>query len=1011
MDNNIDKLIWIEAQDFYDGTVDVERIAPLPEASQGKILTAIQLKNHWLSYSFIIHEDGWFSYDLWMRYATICPSTEFNFYINNKPVSIEFPVPPTETYFAPLEWVKINRVDLPKGQHELKVEFVSGVLHPDVFVLVRDSSFITDGKADAKINGETTSLEEDLSEFTKDRLWIEETPRSGVPLGGIGTGKVEIARDGVFTNITINNNQEAPIYNAPGCFFAFREKTEDGITAKILQKSSPYDLPRTSRIEYRGEFPITKVTYEDPEISSILNLEAFSPVIPHDTENSNIPGIIFSFKISNPTAKTVSASLLFSWENLLNCGGWAKQPNPAGEDNIKQVYQFPYFVWNNRTGNKQSLLSENGLTGLTFSSSEDHDNKISSGDYTLACDCRDADVTVLPSWNVEEKPDRLWRDFKNSGKLMEKDEPKPTGSEGIHHPAGAVCAGVNIEPKSEKQLTFVLSWYLPRLIDWNGLNWGNAYAKRFSGSSQVAHYLIDNKDQFAAQTRELPRVIHDSSLPEWLKTKLMDDMFPMISCSWYTADGKFSVNEAPTMMHGCLGTMDQRLSSHSIYTLFYPDLDEIELDLFRQWQHEDGLVTHDLGHGVFCKKDSVAAVWPDIASSFALQVYKHYLYTGNEVFFKTFYPHLKKAVEWQKKLDEDGDGIAELKPGRGTTYDSYYWYGASTFVASLWLATLRVAQRAAELMNDQVFAQECADLYEKVGESMIDSLWTGSYFRNYREITGQKRICDNCFVGQLAGQWFMHLIDEGYQVPEEMVKKSIASMKKMNVELPGHLAISDETTPDGKLEWSAVSFIQYAETYYACLAIYNDMVDEGLQCLKKIHNVCYNINQHPWKTYLTYFAKNGKPTGLPWYMTNTASWFALNALTGFHYDAVRGSITIAPHLATGEKHMKLPLFSPLFWSWLDYEKNENGEIFNIIPIKRTGYNHPPDFRFFITYVSSENIINQIYCNGEILTDYVFDNTTGKLILSFKLNIEEKQCIQIRANCKSLNDRAASHYER
>jgi len=994
MNKSSDDVIWIEAQNFYDGSISDKCVTPFPEASQGTFLTAIQLKGYWMSYSFVIHEDGWFSYDLWMRYATICPSTEFNFYINNEPVSIEFSVPPTETYFAPFEWVKIGQVNLPKGQHELKVKFISGVLHPDVFVLTIDSSFITDGNADAKIKGETTFIEEDLSEFTRERLWIEETPRSGVPLGGIGTGKVEIAKDGVFTNITTNNNQEAPIYNAPGCFFAFREDTENGIAAKILQKSSPYKLPQIDQLEYYGEFPTSKITYKDSEISSVLNLEAFSPIIPNDTENSNIPGVIFSFEISNPTGKPISASLMFSWENLLNCGGWARQPNPAAENNIKQVYQHTYFAWSNRTGNKQSLFSENGLEGLTFSSSEDHDDKISSGNYTLACDCQDADVTVFPSWNVEENPDRLWQDFQNSGKLMVNDKLGHVGNEENYHSAGAVCAKINIDPKSRKQVTFVLSWYQPQLIDWNGFDWGNNYTKRFSSSSQVAHYLINNKDKLTAQTQELPQVIHNSTLPEWLKTKLMDDMFPLVTCSWYTADGKFSVNEAPTRMHGCLGTMDQRLSSHSIYTLFYPDLDKIELDLFRQWQHEDGLITHDLGHGVFCKKDAVPSVWPDIASSFVLQVYKHYLYTGDEVFFKTFYPHLKKAVEWQKNLDEDGDGIAELKPGRGTTYDSYYWYGSSAFVASLWMTTLRVAQRAAELMNDWGFAQECADLYEKVSKNMIDLLWTGSYFRNYREITGLKRSCDNCFVGQLAGQWFMHLIDEGYQVPEEMVKKSINTMKKMNIELPGHLAISDETTPDGKLEWSASSFIQYAETYYACLAIYNDMVDEGLQCLKKIYNVSYNINQHPWKTYLTYFAKNGKSTGLPWYMTNTASWFVLNALTGFHYDAVKCSLTINPHLAAGEKHVKLPLFSPLFWSWLDYKKNKNGEIFNIIPIKQTEYNHLPDFRVFITHVPPESIINQICCNGKALTDYDFDNTTGKLMLSFNINLKEKQCIQI-----------------
>src|SRR5689334_8275133 len=34
---------------------------------------------------------------------------------------------------------------------------------------------------------------------------------SGVPLGGIGAGKIEFCRDGRFTNVTINNNLDSPI--------------------------------------------------------------------------------------------------------------------------------------------------------------------------------------------------------------------------------------------------------------------------------------------------------------------------------------------------------------------------------------------------------------------------------------------------------------------------------------------------------------------------------------------------------------------------------------------------------------------------------------------------------------------------------------------------------------------------------------------------------------------------------------------------------------------------------
>src|SRR5947207_5753085 len=65
-------------------------------------------------------------------------------------------------------------------------------------------------------------------------------PSGGVPLGGIGTGKVELLPDGTLGNLTLNNNWERPIAELPGSFFAVRATAGEKTTARVLALRSPY---------------------------------------------------------------------------------------------------------------------------------------------------------------------------------------------------------------------------------------------------------------------------------------------------------------------------------------------------------------------------------------------------------------------------------------------------------------------------------------------------------------------------------------------------------------------------------------------------------------------------------------------------------------------------------------------------------------------------------------------------------------------------------------------------
>src|SRR5689334_8094794 len=59
---------------------------------------------------------------------------------------------------------------------------------------------------------------------------------SGVPLGGIGAGKIEFCADGRFTNVTTNNNLDCPITDGLARTPLF-PRIKEGAEGSVLENS------------------------------------------------------------------------------------------------------------------------------------------------------------------------------------------------------------------------------------------------------------------------------------------------------------------------------------------------------------------------------------------------------------------------------------------------------------------------------------------------------------------------------------------------------------------------------------------------------------------------------------------------------------------------------------------------------------------------------------------------------------------------------------------------------
>jgi uncharacterized protein (DUF608 family) len=165
-----------------------------------------------------------------------------------------------------------------------------------------------------------------------------------LPLGGIGTGNIEIGADGQLVNWQLFNN----LRNGQ---VPFHFAVKSGKTAKLLQTAGGPDWPRVNRIEMNGEYPVATLRYVDEELPVKVELEAFSPFAPLGAELSSLPLNVYKFRLHNPTNEPQTVSLA------------ALMTNPVGYAAIGEIQECSHP---NFGANVNEVFQAGQATGLFF---------------------------------------------------------------------------------------------------------------------------------------------------------------------------------------------------------------------------------------------------------------------------------------------------------------------------------------------------------------------------------------------------------------------------------------------------------------------------------------------------------------------------------------------------------------------------------------------------------------------------------------------------------------------
>lgn len=719
----------------------------------------------------------------------------------------------------------------------------------------------------------------------------------GMPVGGICAGHVHLGGDGklwhwdIFNVIYCSGSNgdryvKPPLPASP---------LEQGFALKILRdgKTETFVLDKTGfpDIRFRGEYPIGRVEYSGKSIPVAVSLEAFSPFIPLNEDDSGLPATLLNYTVKNVSDRPLEATL----------SGWLQNA---------VAIQIPH---GDRT-RRNRVIAGQGFTFLEC--------------YAVKPDTSAARADVpVEDWNTLEQR----HDFGTMGlalygapaeiaeaEVKRKDLPNsspasPSSSASLPDDSaliGLLGRKLALAPGASATVTFAVTWHFPNLVvDAKMEDRGRWYANKFHSANAVAHYLGDNLQPLSTQTRLWRDTWYDSSLPYWFLDRTFLNTGILASSTAYRfSTGRFYGWEG---IGSCAGTCTHVWHYAHAPARLFPALERAARELNdynpKVGFHQDGAIAF---RGEFNRIPAM-----DGQAGCILRAYREHQMSPDDRFLKRIWPRVKQSIEYLMKRDRDGDGL--LDGGQHNTLDTD-WYGEIAWLSGLYAASLLAGEQMALETGDGEFAAACRNAFTKA-QAKLPSLFDGEYFINRVDPAKADTINSGtgCEIDQVFGQSWAYQVGLADRIfAPDQTQKALQSLWKYNftpdvgpyraLNKPGRwYAVAGEagllmcTFPrpgwdykksSGKgPDWAAGYFNECMNGFEYQVAghmIWEGLLQEGLAVTRAVHDRYHPSKRNPWMEI-----ECGD-----YYARSMASYGVFLAVCGYEYHGPKGALGFAPKL-------------------------------------------------------------------------------------------------------------------
>ena len=737
------------------------------------------------------------------------------------------------------------------------------------------------------------------------------------PLGGIGTGTVSLGGYGNLRDWEIFNRPnkggvlpltfaalrlEGGGLKTPMVRVLERRRHPPFTAAHGLPREMVPGLPRFGHAVFTGAYPFAHIELSDPAVPVDVELEAFNPMIPLDTDDSSLPVAIFTYRVRSRATAPLRCALAFS---ILN---------PVGYDGVTRLIgrRAPFFGQN-----RNELRREGMLAGIMMSSDKYTPDSVRYGSMALATDCPDL------SWRMRWMHGRWWDEFHNwwdefleKGRFPNVEAPASADGESEY---ATLAAHFELGPNATRDVTFVLSWHFPNTelywtneLEHRGRPLRNHYGTRWPSAWEPAVYVFRNLRSLRQRSLRYRDLLWNSSLPEAVKDAVSSQASILRTNTVMVMENKLVLAfEGCNDDSGCCPMNCTHVYNYE-QTLahLYPDLERSmrETD-FLVNMRPDGSMSFRTpvplrpgGNRLFPAADGQMGC--------VMKVYREWLLSGDDGWLRKLWPEVKRALEYAwTQWDADGDGVMEGE--QHNTYDIEF-YGPNSMVGTLYLGALEAAARMARHLGDEAAAQRYSELRQKGSKLLDQLLWNGEYYIQKVDEKHPKasryQYGEGCLSDQLLGQWFAEVVNLGKLLPPEHVRSALAAIYRYNfrkdfsdfANVQRIYALNDEqglllcTWPRGKRPALPVVYSDEVwtgiEYQVAAHLIYEGMVKEGLTLVEAVRRRYDGVRRNPW---------NEIECGHH-YARAMSSWSLLTALSGFAFSAPHKEMRFRPRLRRAE---------------------------------------------------------------------------------------------------------------
>lgn len=664
-------------------------------------------------------------------------------------------------------------------------------------------------------------------------------PFTALPLGGIGTGNLALAADGSLKQWQLHNigNHTGTL---PGSFFALRisqwEPPFNEQCVLIAQPGEPHeptvlvnddDVPTWQRdlledfspmasASFEGHYPFGTVTFDDDTLPVKVTLDAFTPLIPLNEDDSALPAALFTFTFTNTDPKTGLNGWLGA--GLQNAIGHDGMTNPVG-------VHSPRYGGNVNTVHRADGWTELTMTNPSLNESAPRD----PGAGTMSLSVSGTRVSSLPQWTDPAQ----FMDFMATRQPVGPDEwngvpddlpdPQPNGITARPMPSpsgstwnGGVVSQFFLEPGETTTVRVAITWHFPNryvnFVQFGGVqptyapatHWlGNRYTTRWSDASQVTAYVHENWDTLEHHSRAWVDAMTNSDLADEPGGEVADRMLTQAaivrSPSYFqSADDRTFAFEgvlgaSTPMWAGFVGGSCPLNCTHvhayaQATAKLFPRMERSMRETeFTITQAPEGFIPHRVLLPL-----ETPQIWDreiggpgdpalDGMLSIVLRTYREARYQAGSAWLEQYWPNLVRLMDYiENTWDPDSTGLLHgIQP---STHDIDLC-GINSYMGTYWLAALRAMEEISKLLGDDERASHYRERFEASSRAYDEALFTGEYYRQVLEEGDRDDFQwkDGCLSDQLIGQWWAHQLDLGYLLPRDHVVTALKNVVRLNL--------------------------------------------------------------------------------------------------------------------------------------------------------------------------------------------------------------------------------------